>query len=175
MLFRSPNFYRSGKLDKNRIYEPIRNNVTPWVTNQSKPYRITKGLDGRHISLWQSHGKYYINKLNKWGWQRPHLFCTTEDQFTQSFIIPFLIPMLENAGANVFTPRERDIQKNEVVVDNDIKTGSLYIEEGKRKQRWDRYDGPGFAPSKNLYYEGENPFLRGTSRDRKSTRLNSSH
>lgn len=159
-----PNFYRSGKLDKNRIYEPIRNNVTPWVTNKSKPYRITKGLDGRHISLWQSHGKYYINKLNKWGWQRPHLFCTTEDQFTQSFIIPFLIPMLENAGANVFTPRERDIQKNEVVVDNDIKTGSLYIEEGKRKQRWDRYDGPGFAPSKNLYYEGENPFLRGTSR-----------
>lgn len=34
-------------------------------------------------------------------------------------IIPYLIPMLENAGANVFTPRERDTQKQEVIVDND--------------------------------------------------------
>lgn len=159
-----PNYYRSGKIDKSRIYEPIKNNDSPWVTNISKPYKITNGLDKRHISLWQSHGMYYINKQDKWDWQRPRLFCTNEDQFTQSFILPFLIPMLEKAGANVFTPRERDIQKHEVIVDNDIKTNSLYIEEGKRKQKWDRYDGPGFAASKSYYFDGENPFLRGTSR-----------
>ena len=59
-----------------------------------------------------------IIKINGAG-SVPRLFCTTEDLFTQSFIIPYLIPMLENAGANVFTPRERDTQKQEVIVDND--------------------------------------------------------
>jgi hypothetical protein len=39
--------------------------------------------------------------------------------FTQSFVLPFLVPMLENAGAYVMLPRERDTQVNEVVVDND--------------------------------------------------------
>lgn len=159
-----PNVYRSSKIDPTRVHKPINTHTAPWVTRVSTPYKITHGLAGRHVSLWQSHGKYYINKLDKWGWQRPHLFSTTEDQFTQSFINPFLIPMLENAGANVFTPRERDIQKNEVIVDNDIRTNSLYIEEGKRKERWFRFDGPGFAHSKETYLEGENPFLRGTSR-----------
>ena len=124
-----PNFYRSKKMDASRVYEPIKNHVNPWVTPLSRPYKITKGLDGRHISLWQSHGKYYIKKLDRWGWQRPNLFTTNEDLFTQSFIIPFVIPMLENAGAVVYTPRERDTQRNEVIVDNDIKTNSLYIEE----------------------------------------------
>ena len=42
--------------------------------------------------------------------------------------------MLENAGANVFTPRERDTQKQEVIVDNDGSLsghggqGSLYLD-----------------------------------------------
>ena len=47
-----------------------------------------------------------INKKDKgcWEWQRPRLFCTTEDLFTQSFVIPYIIPMLENAGAIVYTP-----------------------------------------------------------------------
>ena len=158
-----PNFYRSKNVDISRIHEPIKSNTRPWVSPKSRPYSITRGLSGRHISLWQSHGKYYINKLDRWGWQRPNLFTTNEDIFTQSFVIPYLIPMLENAGAIVYTPRERDTQRNEVIVDNDIKTNSLYIQEGKKKQMWSRYDGPGFAHSKDLYFEGENPFLRGTS------------
>ena len=41
--------------------------------------------------------------------------------FTQTIVVPYLIPMLEKAGANVFTPRERDWQCNEVIVDNDDK------------------------------------------------------
>ena len=39
--------------------------------------------------------------------------------FTQSFVLPYLVPMLENAGAYVMLPRERDTQINEVIVDND--------------------------------------------------------
>lgn len=77
----------------------------------SRPNEISRGLQDRHIALWQSHGIYYKNDKGEWGWQRPRLFCTTEDMFTQSFILPYVIPMLENAGAIVYTPRERDTQK----------------------------------------------------------------
>ena len=39
---------------------------TPWVTRASRPYEITHGLAGRHLTLWQSHGQHYKNKTNKW-------------------------------------------------------------------------------------------------------------
>ena len=110
------------------------------------------------------HGKYYKNDKGEWGWQRPRLFCTTEDLFTQSFILPYVIPMLENAGANVYTPRERDTQKNEVIVDNDTRNGSIYLEMKSRKARWEKTDGYGFAQRKPVYEDGENPFLTGSAR-----------
>ena len=72
--------------------------------------------------------------------------------------------MLENAGANVFTPRERDTQKNEVIVDNDTKDGSIYLEMKSRKARWETVGGKGFASKKRIYKDGENPFLDGTVR-----------
>ena len=162
-----PNTYRNGKKDKNRLFTDIHYKDAPWVTRTSRPFEITRGLEGRHIALWQSHGKYYINNKDKWGWQRPRLFCTSEDQFTQSFILPYLIPMLENAGANVFTPRERDTQKQEIIVDNDDNrntTNSLYLEVKSRKAQWEKNALPGFAQQKRIYTEGENPFHDGTAR-----------
>ena len=165
-----PNLYRKGKKDKARLFSHLEYKGTPWVTRTSRPYDITRGLEGRHIALWQSHGKYYINDKDKWGWQRPRLFCTTEDQFTQSFILPYLLPMLENAGANVFTPRERDTQKQEVIVDNDGSLsghggqGSLYLDVKSRKARWEQTFRPGFAQRKRIYQDNENPFLSGTAR-----------
>ncbi|MDE6764965.1 MAG: hypothetical protein K2J52_01490, partial [Duncaniella sp.] len=60
-----------------------------------------KGLDGRNIALWQSHGRYYDAKENRWMWQRARLMGTVEDLFPQAFVLPYLIPMLENAGAYV--------------------------------------------------------------------------
>ena len=71
-------------------------------------------------------------------YKRQRLFCTTEDLFTQSFVLPYVIPMLENAGAVVYTPRERDTQKNEIIVDNDTPNASLYLEVGSKKAKWDR-------------------------------------
>ena len=165
-----PNLYRKGKKDKARTFSHLEYKGIPWVTRTSRPYEITRGLEGNHIALWQSHGKYYINDKNKWGWQRPRLFCTTEDQFTQSFILPYLLPMLENAGANVFTPRERDTQKREVIVDNDGSLsrdggqGSLYLDVKSRKARWEQTSQPGFAQRKRIYQDNENPFLTGTAR-----------
>ena len=29
-----------------------------------------KGLTGRNIALWQSHGRYYEQKTARWEWQR---------------------------------------------------------------------------------------------------------
>lgn len=165
-----PNLYRKGKKDKARLFGDLEYKGAPWVTRTSRPYEIARGLKGRHIALWQSHGKYYINDKDKWGWQRPRLFCTTEDQFTQSFILPYLLPMLENAGANVFTPRERDTQKLEVIVDNDGSLsghggeGSLYLDVKSRKARWEQTSRPGFAQRKRIYQDNENPFLTGTAR-----------
>lgn len=65
-----PNLYRKGKKDKARLFSHLEYKGTPWVTRTSRPYDITRGLEGRHIALWQSHGKYYINDKDKWGWQR---------------------------------------------------------------------------------------------------------
>lgn len=159
-----PNAYRKKKKDKTRLSLNTDYKGAPWVTNTSRPYEISRGLQNRHIALWQSHGQYFKNENGEWSWQRPRLFCTTEDLFTQSFILPYVIPMLENAGANVFTPRERDTQKNEVIVDNDTKDGSIYLEMKSRKARWETVGGKGFASKKRIYKDGENPFLDGTAR-----------
>ena len=118
----------------------------PWVRKMSRPNEIKHGLWNRHISLWASHGRYYDQKKGSWQWQRPYLFGTTEDLFTQTIVVPYLIPMLENAGAVVFTPRERDWQKNEIIVDNDNQTSFSYAET-HGSHRWETSQGKGFAHS----------------------------
>ncbi len=131
--------------------------------------KYPRGLDGRNIALWQSHGRYYDESRDAWTWQRAPLHRTVEDMFTQSFVLPFLIPMLENSGAYVMTPRERDIQWREIVIDNDpaftgsregrVRKSGLYKEKG----RWEDA-GEGFADFKEVYGFGDNPFTEGTSR-----------
>ncbi|MBP1664087.1 MAG: putative exported xanthan lyase/N-acetylmuramoyl-L-alanine amidase [Bacteroidetes bacterium] len=76
---------------------------TTLIQSEKPPLSIlnftpSKGLDKRHIALWQSHGLYYMQSREKWKWQRVNLFETREDLYTQSYILPFLVPMLENAG-----------------------------------------------------------------------------
>lgn len=141
----------------------------PWVRKMSRPNEIKHGLWNRHISLWASHGRYYDQKKGSWQWQRPYLFGTTEDLFTQTIVVPYLIPMLENAGAVVFTPRERDWQKNEIIVDNDNQTSFSYAET-HGSHRWETSQGKGFALHRGNYYDGENPFEAGTVRIAKATK-----
>lgn len=138
----------------------------PWAMNDSRPYFVSHGLFDRHLSLWASHGRYYDGKKDRWKWQRPNLFGTTEDLFTQTIVIPYLIPMLENAGAVVFTPRERDWQKNEVIVDNG---GRGYVEDSG-KETWKTAQEKGFAYHAGTYRDGENPFTQGTVRAVKATK-----
>lgn len=65
------------------------------------------GLDNRNIALWASHGMYYNRDLNMWHWQRARLWTMVEDLYTYELVHKYLIPMLENAGAYVATPRFR--------------------------------------------------------------------
>lgn len=135
----------------------------PLVINKSKPFRPTQGLWGRYIAMWQSHGLYFDYNENIWRWQRARLFQTVEDLYTQSYVLPYLVPMLENAGATVILPRERDCQIHEIIIDNDgcIDNSSQYTETNGLN-RWHKGNMPGFAYKKAYYSSGENPFKDGT-------------
>ncbi len=160
-----PNANRKKSKDKSRLWNSIDYKGDAWVKNLSRPNEITSGLEGRHIAVHQSHGKYYKNEKGTWMWQRPRLFCTTEDLFTQSFVVPYIIPMLENAGAVVFTARERDWQPHEVIVDNDVNPqGNIYFEDKNKRSKWSVAKSKGFAQRKSVYYDGDNPFKDGTAR-----------
>ena len=120
-----------------------------------------KGLDGKNIALWQSHGWYFEPKLNRWEWQRARIFQTVEDLYTQSYVMPYLMPMLRNAGAYVMSPRERDINTVEMIIDNDGQHAvGQYIESGK----WENADKPGFAYAAEVLKVDDNPFKAGTAR-----------
>ena len=136
----------------------------PWVENISKPIRITKGLQNKHLSVWASHGKYYNKKKDCWIWQRPNMFCTNEDLYTQTIVIPYLIPMLEKAGAIVFSPRERDWQKNEFIIDNDNTLLLPYYTEINISKKWQDAKINGYSSKGKPYNDQTNPFLEGTTR-----------
>ena len=146
-----------------RIWGAIEHKGYPWTTNASRPYTVNRGLQGRHLAIWASHGRYYDLSKSQWRWQRPSLYCTTEDLFTQSFVVPFLMPMLENAGAIVWSPRERDWQRREVVVDNDSPFLGGTYSELSGQQQW-RRGGPGFGYAGSTMVDGDAPFLSGTYR-----------
>lgn len=145
-----------------------------------------KGLYRRTVALWQSHGLYFDGSF--WSWQRTPFFRTIEDLYTQSYVLPFLIPMLENAGAYVITPRERDLQINEVICDNDpfypeemsvpagdwacnfseplpARSHGSYSEKGA----WSSIEG-GFADFKQILSGEDTPFGAGTARQAQCVR-----
>ena len=158
-----PQALRSKKDKKAKVFNPAVSK--PLVTNVSAPYAPTNGLQDKHIALWQSHGWYYEQELSRWEWQRARIFQTVEDLYTQSYVLPFLVPMLENAGANVLMPRERDVNTAEIIVDNDgMLTGkSTYLEKTGDKP-WLQGNGVGFAHLRTQYKGMENPFKEGTFR-----------
>ena len=123
----------------------------------------SKGLSGKNIAVWQSHGRYFDEGSGMWIWQRPCLFQTVEDMFTQSFVLPYLVPMLENAGAYVMLPRERDVQRHEVIADFDVTDQAYGTAYYKENGKWTDA-GAGFAALKPVYSGLENPFTTGSAR-----------
>lgn len=169
---RAQNTYSLDTTDTVENLSPLQDRMTwgnrtyrgnAWVTNMSLPYSITAGLQGRHLSINASHGIVFDQKNLFWKWQRPALWLTREDIFTMSFVVPYLMPMLENAGANVWTARERCWMREEVIVDNDNLNDDGQYSELTGNIEWQNKDG-GFAWKKKVYQNGDNPFLDGTSR-----------
>ena len=138
----------------------VNTSLSPLITRLSSLSQPQRGLLNRHIALWQSHGRYFSNGADEWVWQRARLWETVEDLYTQSYVVPFLVPMLERAGASVLLPRERSMRREEVIIDNDEGIDAMgYQESGE----WSGA-GAGFAHLKESYPSGHNPFTDGTAR-----------
>lgn len=140
---------------------------TPFVYPANPYIHPSKGMEGDIVAMWHSHGRYYKN--GGWAWQRPFLFSTAEDIFTMSFVLPFLTPMLENAGAYVFLPRERDINDIELIIDNDRNPyGAVYSDTTYKEmtgaKKWVDGELEGFIYDIPRFRDTENPFENGTYR-----------
>ena len=150
-------------MDSLVIYSP-KKMVAPkekaqFVSRDDQP-KAPFGLDGRNIAVWQSHGWYFEPKLNRWEWQRARDFQTVEDLYTQSYVMPFLMPMLENAGAYVMSPRERDTNRTEIIIDNDANLASgSFATTGN----WNNSGKPAFAHKRQILHNGDHPFADGSS------------
>jgi len=158
-----PQALRTKKDKKSKTFSPKAGK--PLVTRVSAPHTPSQGLQNKHIALWQSHGWYFEQELDRWEWQRARIFQTVEDLYTQSYVLPFLVPMLENAGANVLMPRERDVNTAEVIIDNDgMLSGKSVYQEKVGDKEWLSGNGVGFAHLRPYYKGTENPFKEGTYR-----------
>lgn len=140
------------------------------VVRPRTPYASSaKGMSGDNVALWHSHGRYFKPGAGSWYWQRPVLFQTLEDIYTMSYILPFVTPMVENAGGYVFLPRERDVNRNEVIVDNDLNEGGglysqPYYKEIAGDKAWTTGEEEGFIYDLPDFRDTENPFENGTYR-----------
>lgn len=141
-----------GPKEKTRFITPVNGVKAP------------AGLEGNNIAMWQSHGWYFEPELNRWEWQRARIFQTVEDLYTQSYVMPFLMPMLQNAGAYVISPRDRDTNINEVIVDADGGYAQNGYSETSGKYDWSDASMTGFGYKKNILEDNDNPFRMGTLR-----------
>ena len=147
-------------------YEPAyKRSHKPFITELDANRHYKHGLDGNIVAMWPSHGWYFEPKLNRWEWQRARLMQTVEDMYTHSYVLPFLIPMLENAGAYVWNARERDTHNYGAVVDNDpCELAQDGYSEHNGKQKWQDGTEAGFSFRRGVYRDFENPFADGTYR-----------
>ncbi|MDE6533937.1 MAG: xanthan lyase [Muribaculaceae bacterium] len=151
-----------------KLPEQYRGNI-PFVVAVDPYIDPKKGMKGDIVAMWHSHGRYFKTGSGVWQWQRPQLFDVVEDTHPMGYILPYAVPMLENAGAYVFLPRERDINRNEVIVDNDINDGGQifsqpYYKEMTGSKPWTNGEGEGFIYDLPDFRDTENPFENGTYR-----------
>lgn len=153
--------------DGNPVQTPYRRQdpkgrINPLVVSTDREW-FSKGMSGRHLAIWPSHGRYFSQTLGRWTWQRPQLFTTVEDMMSTGFVLQYLVPMLENSGAYVMLPRERDTSPIEIIIDNDPCCTSRNL--GRYEEHGDWEDaGQGFADTTEVLTRTENPFMAGTAR-----------
>lgn len=101
-------------------------------------------LSGRTVYVSAGHGWLWNDTLNGWRTQRPpypnppYVGPFIEDHNNAEAVNQYLLQYLWNAGALVFPARERDMNADEVIVDDDAPTG--YAESGT----WTTTSGTGY-------------------------------
>ncbi len=101
-------------------------------------------LSGKTVWLSPGHGWLYYTSLSGYSTQRGETNDMVEDFGTVEGINYYLLKYLWNAGANVWSVRERDVNENEVVVDN---TSGGYTETGA----WSTTANTGYNPATTDY------------------------
>lgn len=113
-------------------------------------------LSDRAIYLSQCHGWIWNDYLSRFATQRGNLFDTVEDFHNPEGMNQYLMAYLENAGAQIFPVKERDLNPLWAFVDN---ADAGYAETGSGFST----DSQGFG-FQSTYKYGENPFKSGNSR-----------
>ena len=118
--------------------------------------RVDGALAGKGIYVSQCHGWKWSDVLNRFATQRGNGYGIVEDFVNPEGMDQFLIGYLEQAGASVYTTRERDLSDRMYLLD-DGESG--YTEDGDGFQ-----DGlAGFAP-RDVWPYGVDPFDAGGTR-----------
>lgn len=114
--------------EKFTAYETVIPNADPSPSQQGR-----KGIDlysdvqpngqlnGATVWLSAGHGWLFDERWRAYKTQRGNFFGVVEDFSNIETVNYHLLKYLYNAGANVWTVRERDMNENEVIVDNDDK------------------------------------------------------
>lgn len=120
----------------------------------------TEGLVNKNFVISPSHG-WTWHFENRWQLQRARVYTIVEDLFPQSSVNPFLIPMLENAGAVVWSTRERSYQTAEVIVDN---AGNYSDHDFIQSGTWQIYEYKGWQGGRPAALnERDEPFRKGNA------------
>lgn len=92
------------------------------------PSYIRGALSGRTIAVSPGHGTFWHTSLG-WTYQRPLIDGLREDFHTNEIAMRYIIPALENMGAEVFSCRERGEIAHQRIGDND-QGSPIYKETG---------------------------------------------
>jgi hypothetical protein len=84
--------------------------------NKAQPFGH---LYGKTVWLSPGHGWLYNNNVKRYITQRGNNFGLVEDFSNEEAVNYYLLKYLYNAGANVWSVRERDMNTHEIIVDND--------------------------------------------------------
>ena len=96
----------------------------PPVGGTSQPQGVLSGK-----TVWLSPGHGWIWNGLRWVTQRPNKYGIIEDFSNAEAINAYLVRYLWNAGADVWVVRDRSLNSNEKIIDNDD-GGSSYTETG---------------------------------------------
>lgn len=134
----------------------------PWATGSrvkraaDNPGVATGFLSNRAVYVSQCHGWIWYDNLGRFATQRGQVWDTVEDFHNPEGADQFLTRYLENAGAGVFTVKERDINPTRVVVDDG---DADYAESGAGFT-----DGPPGWGARATWPYAVNPFDEGGTR-----------